>query len=324
VITDRDKVLGEGKDLDELRQRLAPQVSRTLNRAAATVTATGARDWTFGEIQDRIQTGEFVSFPGLADEQTTVGLKVYESAELRDHYHALGLRRLVMFNIPDPTKWVIGHLGNQAKLALGGSPYAGVPALLADARLAAVGELIRRHDGNRTRDQQAFRRLCDLVRADHADRMRSLVNETASALDLWTQAKAQLDAVRAVDDLAAADLGEQLDNLIFGGFLAVTDGERLADLNRYLRAALNRIAVLRANPARDKAGLATITRAEDAYAQLVSQMPDGPLPKDVDEIGWMLEELRVSLFAQQLRTRFPVSEKRIMTAIAEARRVHDV
>ncbi|QGN32993.1 ATP-dependent RNA helicase HrpA [Microlunatus sp. Gsoil 973] len=331
LITDRGRVLGEGKDLDELRQWLAPQVSRTLNRAAATVTVTGATDWTFGELADRIETAaaaghSLVSFPGLADEQTSVGVKVYESAELRDHYHPLGLRRLVMINIPDPTKWVVAHLGNQAKLALGGSPYPGVPALLADARLASVGELIRRHDhdgaGSRTRDQRAFRGLCDLVRADHADRMRSLVNETAVALELWSQANAQLDVVRGVDDLAAADLREQLDNLIFPGFLAVTDGERLPDLGRYLRAALNRITVLRANPARDSAGLATVTRVEDAYAELVAALPDGPLPPDVDAIGWMLEELRVSLFAQQLRTRMPVSEKRVMTAIAEARRSH--
>jgi len=187
-----------------------------------------------------------------------------------------------------------------------------------------VGELIRRHHGEQTRDQQTFRSLCDLVRADHADRMRSLVNEAATALEIWHHAAAQLDSVRAVDDLAAADLREQLDNLIFAGFLAVTDGERLPDLVRYLRAALNRISVLRVNPARDNAGLATISRVEDAYADLVAQLPDGPLPPDVDAVGWMLEELRVSLFAQQLRTRIPVSEKRVMTAIAEARRRHDV
>jgi ATP-dependent helicase HrpA len=322
LITDQDAVIAEGKDLDALKQELAPQVSRTLNTAAEEVTVTGATDWIFGDIADRIETGELISFPGLVDEGDTVGLKVYDSADRRDRQHPLGLRRLVMINIPDPTRWVVGHLGNQAKLALGASPYRDVPALLADARLAAVGELIRRHHGEQTRDQAAFRRLCDLVRADHADRMRSLVNEAATVLELWQQVLAQLDGVARVDDLAAADLREQVANLVFAGFLAATDAERLPDLTRYLRAALNRITVLRANPGRDAAGLATMSRVEDAYAELCARLPEGPLPADVEQIGWMLEELRVSLFAQQLRTRIPVSEKRVMSAIADARRRH--
>ncbi|QDP96491.1 ATP-dependent RNA helicase HrpA [Microlunatus elymi] len=322
LIKDKGTVIGEGKDLDELKQRLAPAVSKTLNRAAEKVTSTGAADWVFGTIDDEIRTGSLISYPGLVDEGSTVGLKVYESAGRRDHFHALGVRRLVMINIPDPTRWVIGHLGNKQKLALGGSPYPGVPQLLADARLAAVGELIRQHAGGGTHDQQAFRRLCDQVRADHADRMRELVNETAAALEAWEQVSAQLDAVKAIDDLAAADLREQLANLIFPGFLAVTDAERVPDLTRYLRAALNRVTVLRANPAKDAAGLATITRVEDAYAELCGKLPDGPLPADVEEIGWMLEELRVGLFAQQLRTKFPVSEKRVMNALAGAGRTH--
>ena len=322
VIKDGDTVLAEGKDITELKRRLAPQVSHSLNRAAEELTVTGATDWRFGTISDTVETAGVISYPGLVDEGSTVGLKVYDTAERRDHFDALGLRRLVMINIPDPTRWTVAHLGNQAKLALGGSPYPSVPALLADARLAAVGELIRQHSKDRIRDQRAFRRLCDLVRADHADRMRTLTDRTASALELSHQVRAQLDRVRAVDDLAAADLAEQLDNLIFSGFLAVTDGERLPDLVRYLQAALNRVQVLLAQPAKDAAPMATITRVEDAYAELCAALPDGPLPTDVEAIGWMLEELRVGLFAQQLRTKFPVSEKRTMSAIAAARRAH--
>ncbi|SDT36061.1 ATP-dependent RNA helicase HrpA [Microlunatus soli] len=324
LVTDGDRVIAEGKDLEALRQQVAPEISQTLNSAAEEVTTTGAGSWVFGRIADEIHTGSLVSFPGLIDEGSTVGLKVYADAARRDHFHALGLRRLVMINTPDPTRWVVGHLGNQAKLALGGSPYPSVPALLADARLATVGELIRRHAptvGGRIDDQGKFAKLCDLVRADNADRMRTLVNETAAALETWESVTAQLDTVARIDALAAADLGEQLNNLIFAGFLAVTDGERLPDLVRYLQAAANRITVLRANPAKNAAGLATMTRVEDSYADLCSRLPEGPLPADVEAIGWMLEELRVSLFAQQLRTKFPISEKRVMNAIADARRV---
>ena len=118
---------------------------------------------------------------------------------------------------------------------------------------------------------------------------------------------------------AAADLAEQLDNLVFAGFLAATAYEHLVDLPRYLRAAQQRIAGLLANPARDAAGLATILRCEDAYAELAAAAPPGPLPDFVDDVGWLLEELRVGLFAQTLRTPVPVSEKRVRTAIERAR-----
>jgi ATP-dependent helicase HrpA len=323
LITDGGKVIAEGKDLEQLRQQLAPQVSKKLNTVAEEVTATGATRWSFAPLADEVRTGSLVSYPGLVDEGSAVGVKVYADRFRRDHFHALGLRRLVMINTPDPTRWVVGHLSNQAKLALGGSPYESVPALLADARLASVGELIRRQlpkVGGRVTDQTAFNRLCDLVRADNADRMRAIVNEAAEALEVWERILSQLGAVAQVDSLAADDLREQLSNLIFDGFLAVIDGERLPDLVRYLRAAEHRVVVLRANPAKNAAGLATMTRVEDAYAELCTQLPDGPLPPEVERIGWMLEELRVSLFAQQLRTKFPVSEKRVMNAIADARR----
>jgi ATP-dependent helicase HrpA len=105
---------------------------------------------------------------------------------------------------------------------------------------------------------------------------------------------------------------------VFPGFLGATDYEHLLDLPRYLRAAQQRLVVLLSSPARDVPGLATITRMEDAYAALVAQAPPGKLPDFVEDVGWLLEELRVSLFAQNLRTKQPVSEKRVRQAIAEA------
>ena len=90
-------------------------------------------------------------------------------------------------------------------------------------------------------------------------------------------------------------------------------------LPRYLRAAQARITTLQTNPARDEPGRAVILRCEDAYAALAALAPPGPLPDFVDDVGWLLEELRVSLFAQSLGTAVPVSEKRVLSAIDRAR-----
>ena len=118
---------------------------------------------------------------------------------------------------------------------------------------------------------------------------------------------------------AAADLAEQLANLVFAGFLSATAYEHLVDLPRYLQAAQPGSPTCWPAPPATVAALTTIVRCEDAYAELCAQAPPGPLPDFVDDIGWLLEELRVGLFAQPLRTKVPVSEKRVLTAIERAR-----
>src|SRR5918997_3530803 len=256
--------------------------------------------------------------PALVDEGVTVGLAALDTPGRSATRHRSGLRRLVLLNTPDPTKWVVSHLSQRDRLALAAGPYASVPDLLADARLAAVGELIRRA-GTAVRDEAAFAALCDAVRVDNPELMQGMVRLAADSITLSGAVRADLPPARAGSPGAADDLTEQLDNLIFPGFLAATAYEHLTQLPRYLRAAQQRIAGLRTTPSRDAAGLATILRVEDAYAELTATAPPGPLPDFVDEVGWLIEELRVSLFAQSLRTSVPVSEKRVRPALQRAR-----
>jgi ATP-dependent helicase HrpA len=323
VVKDGD-VLAIGKDLVELKAELAPQLSRTLNTAAAGLTRTGLTRWEFGSIAESVaftrDRHRVIGYPGLVDEGATVGLAVWDTPQRQVVSHGLGVRRLVLLNTPDPTKWVVAHLSNTQKLALGRSPYAGVPALLADARLASVGELVGRWGGSTVRSEEEFARLCDLVRADNPDLMRQLVALCSDILALHADVLIGLDGVRSVAPAAAADLAEQISNLVFAGFLAATPYRHLVELPRYLKAARVRIGTLATTPARDATGLATISRVEDAYAELVSSAPPGRLPEFVEDVGWLLEELRVSLFAQSLGTKVAVSEKRVSNAIADARR----
>ncbi|HET9871241.1 MAG TPA: ATP-dependent RNA helicase HrpA [Propionibacteriaceae bacterium] len=322
VVTDGSGVLAEGTDLDALKTELGAQMSRTLTLAAAEHTITGATTWVFGTLPSQVELvrdgQRVVGYPALVDEGGTVGQVVLDSPQRQGVSSRAGLRRLVLINTPDPTRWVIGHLSNRNRLALGHSPYPGIPALLADARLATVGELIRRHTSGPVLDETFFRGLCEAVRADQAELMRTIVALTADLLAAHQQVLTLLPAVRAAAPAAAADLSEQTGNLLFPGFLAATAYRHLVDLPRYLRAVEQRIAALLANPARDAPAMAVVTRCEDAYAALCNQAPPGPLPDFVEEVGWMLEELRVSLFAQSLRTPIPVSEKRVRKAIGSA------
>ncbi len=315
-------VLGTGEDLEELRRSLARQVRQTLSSAAAQHTRTGLTTWDLGALPEQVELSRgghaVVGYPALVDEGATVGVAVLDTPQRQRSSHAAGLRRLVLLGTPDPTKWVVAHLSNTDKLALGQSPYPSVPDLLADARLASVGSLVAA-SGAPVRDATAFRALCDAVRAENADRMREVVRLAATTLSGWRSVLADLPRVEAVSPGAAVDLREQLANLVFAGFLAATSYPHLVDLPRYLQAARTRVDTLLSAPGRDRTPLETITRCEDAYAELCAAVPAGPLPAPVEAVGWLLEELRVGLFAQPQRTKVPVSEKRVMSAVLAAR-----
>ncbi|MGD7705637.1 ATP-dependent RNA helicase HrpA [Microlunatus sp. Y2014] len=322
VVDEGGEHLAEGKDLPALVERLRPRLTRNLTRAARTVAKQGATDWQFDTVRPEVTlargTGPAaLGHPALTDEGDTVGLVVYDHPDRAAQAARRGLRRLVMLNTPDPTKWVVSHLSNQDKFAVGGGPYASAPALLADARLASVGSLIT-VDPRSVTDEPTFRRLCDTVRTDNADRMRQVVSVAAEAIRRAAEVRNALPLVGVAD--ARADIAEQADNLVFDGFLAATPYQQLVELPRYLRGAATRIETLRATPEKDDRPAADIAEVEDAYAELCSAVPPGPLPDAIADIGWGIEELRVSLFAQRLGTRRTVSVKRLRNAIAAARR----
>ncbi len=323
VVDAGGETLAEGKDLAALKTTLAVQVSDALAATADTYTRSGITRWDFGRLEPEITVTRdgrtVVGYPALVDEQTSVTLTLLDTPVRQAAANAAGLRRLVLLGTPDPTRWVVGHLSNLDKLALGSSPYTGVPTLLADARLASVGELVRRHGQTPTRDADAFTRLCDAVRMDNPDLMRSVVAVAAEVVRGWGALQTALPTLTARSPDAAADLREQLANLVFPGFLSATAYEHLVDLPRYLQAAQQRVTTLQTQPTRESTALATVLRCEDAYAALVADVPPGPLPTAVAEVGWLLEELRVSLFAPGLRTKVPVSEKRLLSAVGSAR-----
>ncbi|WP_231946650.1 ATP-dependent RNA helicase HrpA [Auraticoccus monumenti] len=317
----------QGRDFAGLRQDLADTISRTLSTVSAEVVRSGQTSWTFGTVAAELQTErgghKVVGYPALAEERDgdrfTVGLVVADTPGRQRRLHVLGLRRLVVLSTPDPTRWVVSHLSNTDKLALGHSPYPGVPALLADARTAAVGSLVAEAgpEAALTRDQASFERLCQRVRPDAAERMRDVVATTARVLATHQQVLRLLEGA-AVPSWARDDVREQVANLVFAGFLSVTAHDHLLQLPRYLAAAEQRLRAAPLDPARDQRLHEEVAAVEDAYAELVARQPPGPLPPDVEEIGWQLEELRVSLFAQSLGTRGTVSRKRVLKAVQAA------
>jgi ATP-dependent helicase HrpA len=317
----RFRVLSEGaepvvgRNLAELSHRLAPKVSRTLNAAAPHLTHDGATSWDFGVLPERI-SDPMPGYPALVDRGTRVGVQVFAERAAAARSHRDGLRRLVTLTTVDPTRSVVAHMSNATKLALATSPYPDVPSLLADARLKVTGEAIDAQGSvEGVRDEVAFAALADAVRTGAAGALQQAVSAAAEVLALAGQARQQL---AAAPPQTSQDINEQLQGLVYPGFIAATSQAAWRRLPTYLKAICRRLEACRTNPRHEDVAIQVITELEDEYAQLCASFPSGPLPLPVAEVGWMLEELRVSLFAQTLGTSGPVSAKRVRAAMEAA------
>ena len=249
----------------------------------------------------------------------TVGVVVLDTEERARASHARGLRRLIQLTSPDPTTWVVSRMSNATKLQLGTSPYPTTPALLADARLRAIDTALGALgvEAWQVRDEGRFSEVQVAVRERQADTMRSVVAYVGEVLARQQEVSRQL--ANMTTSYVTDDVREQVANLVYPGFVLATPDPWFERLSRYLHAAEVRLVAYRTNPSRERQPADVIAELEDEYAALVASAPDGPLPAPVAGVGWLLEELRVSLFAQQLRTAEPVSAKRVRQAMAAAR-----
>jgi ATP-dependent helicase HrpA len=204
-------------------------------------------------------------------------------------------------------KAIAGRLGNASKLALTANPHGSVVALLDDTVVAAVDALMRSGDGLPW-DQPAFEQLRDRVRGELHDTSVAVLGRVEEVLTLWAALTPQLAGISA----AQVDMRAQLDRLVRPGFVAATGLDRLPDLVRYLKAIEARLSKLPRDAERDRREMATVHAVQEEASALLRKRPDDPRAQ---EITWLVEELRVSLFAQGMRTRQPVSEKRIYKAI---------
>jgi ATP-dependent helicase HrpA len=319
-VTDADRVLAEGKDVAELQQELRPRLRAVLSRAAAGLTQSGLTSWDFDALPEVFREGAVVAYPALADAGTTVDVRLFETQAAARSAMWAGTRRLILLNAPSPVKSIAGRLSTPAKLALSHNPHGNVAAMFADCVNCAADYLMAQAGGP-ARDREGFGRLSAAVRSGLHEVTADVVTHVEAALRLAHSVGARLDENWA-DTLrpAVADMRAELSGLIYPGFVTATGYRRLPQLTRYLRGIERRLDKLPENPPRDAANMAVAQRVEQVYRQTLADLPPARrADPDVTEIRWMLEELRVSLFAQTLGTRAPVSENRILAALDRLR-----
>jgi len=322
-VTDGDQVLAEGKDVGELQRELRPRLRAVLSRAAAGLTRTGLTSWDFDELPPVFREGTIVAYPALADTGTAVEVRLFETEATARSAMWAGTRRLILLGAPSPAlgfKSIAGRLSTPAKLALSHNPHGSVAAMFADCVNCAADYLMAQAGGP-VRDREGFERLSAAVRSGLHEVTADVVTHVESALRLAHALQARLEDARAdAVQPAVADMRAQLSRLIYPDFVTATGYRRLPQLTRYLRGIERRLDKLPENPTRDAASMAVAQRAEQAYRQAVAELPPARRgDPDVTEVRWMLEELRVSLFAQTLGTLAPVSENRILAALGRLR-----
>ncbi|MGH3487465.1 MAG: ATP-dependent RNA helicase HrpA, partial [Actinopolymorphaceae bacterium] len=318
----KGRTLAEGKDLDALRRQLRDELTSTLAKAANGVERDGLRDWDFDQLprglSQRRQGYEVKAYPALADEGTSVAIRLYESETAQRRAMTAGTRRLLLLKLPTPTKQVLARLTIPQKLALGHSPHANAGALFDDCLGCAVDTLVTAAGGPAW-DAEGFTKLADTVRADLQDTVTDIIVRVAEILRVVHELDARLDTMtNPAIAPAIADVRSQFEGLVFAGFVTAHGRDRLPDILRYLRGIERRLDKLPTEIHRDHERMQVVTRLQQAYEQLVAHVhdddPDSRV-EGVEQVRWMLEELRVSFFAQHLGTSAPISEKRIRKAL---------
>lgn len=329
IVDERRRKVAEDKDLEALKLRLRPKARQALSKAAAatagpsgeSIERSGLTDWTIGALGKVFETrraGQPVkAYPALVDQGETVAVRLFDTEAEQQQAMWRGTRRLIMLNIPvNPAKFASDRLSNQQKLALSRNPHGSVQALFEDCATAAADRLIAAHGGPAW-DEKAFRTLYDKVRADLVDLTVRTIDQVQQILAAWQACERRLKSTNSLTLVAnVTDVSQQLARLVPSGFVTATGLRRLPDLMRYLVAADRRLQQMPTAVQRDTTRMAKVHEMQDEYAWLLEQLPQGrPVPQEVLDVRWMIEELRVSYFAHALGTAFPVSDKRIVKAI---------
>ncbi|HFC9431504.1 ATP-dependent RNA helicase HrpA [Vibrio cholerae] len=321
AVDHRNRKLNESCDLHELKESLKEKVQETLSQVADDdIEQRDLHTWSFGELpkvyQQKRGGFEVRAYPALVDKKDSVEIKLFETEQEQLSAMRAGQRRLILLNVPSPIKYLHANLPNKSKLGLYFNPYGKVLDLIDDCIACGVDKLIEER-GGMVWEPQAFEALKEHVRAELGDTVVEIAKQVetilTTAYNINKRLKGKVDFTMA---FALSDVKAQIEGLIFSGFATECGWKRLPDILRYMRAIERRMEKLPVDPNKDRLHMLKIESVANKYKELLNKIPKGmAIPDNVREIRWMLEELRVSYFAQQLGTPYPVSDKRVINAI---------
>jgi len=329
AVDDRGRRIASSKSLIALQRTLAERSRTSVAKATAAAAPTsdlersGLTSWDIDALPRQLETtiasGIITGYPALVDEGSSVAIRVFGTAAEQQREHSRGVQRLIALTVPSPLGYVQEHLTAAEKLQLAASPYRSTAALFDDALLATIDSLV---DAAAAPHEPFTRAAFEALRAEvNAALVEGLFATVALAARVLGAAR---EADRAISDAASlslmaplADARSQLDALVHPGFLRITGVAQLRRVPVYLAGIVHRVSKLTDNPGRDRAWLTEVEQATTLYREAGGTLPlTAATPPVLVDVRWMLEELRLSLFAQHLGTAGTVSLARIRKAVA--------
>ncbi len=325
IITDiKKKVLMTGRNLDYIRHKLKDVVKDSLAQVVKEMPKQeGITSWDFDNIpktQTRVLGGmEIVAYPALKDAGSSVSLELFESEEEATFHMRQGLKKLVMLSIPSPLSYLETKLPNKAKLAMYFNFIGNVKTLIEDLESLALDELMA-ENGGVSWSKDDFQHLVEIAKANIYDMVLKAATICERILikanEIRKKLKGKMDLRTAY---AFSDMAGQLNGLVYKGFATDAGWNNFTELERYLDAMLRRMEKVPIDPNRDLLMMNKLKSCQEAYESLLGMFAGKLIPDDVKNIKYMLEELRVSYFAQVLGTKYPVSDKRVQVEIDKLR-----
>ena len=273
--------------------------------------------WSFGDLPELMEIKKggqsLIGFPALVDLDDAVQIEVFDEPEVAAQKHREGLRRLFALQIKDALKYLEKNIPDLQKMAVAYMPLGTADELRQQIIEVALDRAFLMDP--LPADELSFKKRIDEGRG----RLTLIANEVARLAGVILIEYAL--AIRKIKDTknapeAVADCAQQLQRLVSKRFLALTPWGQLQHFSRYLKAIVLRLDKWRADPARDAAKLLELKPQDQRYWRLVAERK-GAVDERMLEFRWLLEELRVSFFAQELRTPQPVSVKRLDKAWAQ-------
>jgi len=273
--------------------------------------------WTFGELPELLEVRKagqtLVGFPALIDRADHVEIEVFDEPDVAARKHRAGLRRLIALQIRDALKYLEKNIPDLQKMAVSYMPL-GTAEELRDQSIevaldrAFLAEPLPTDAASFARRLEEGRGRLTLIASEVARSAATILIDYAAAVRKLKDARPPKDVA---DDIVA-----QLSRLMSKRFVAATPWAQLAHLPRYLKAITLRLDKLRGDPARDAQRMAELRPLEQRYLRHLADRK-GVIDARLEEFRWLLEELRVSFYAQELRTPQPVSVKRLEKAWAQ-------
>ena len=314
VSDDAGEVHDVGTDLAAIKGRLAGSARQSIAAAAPIDERRGITTWDVGDIPRMVESADRAldvrAYPTLLDVGDSVSLRVVTTPELQQRALRGGVRRLLLLDGAPTHRSIEKLVTNAGRVAIANADIA-VDSLVDDCIAAAVDQLMAEH-GTLPFTEAEFRGLQSLVRAKGPNRAGTALGSAVAVVAAAAGVNEHLARLRAPAFAESVDDANlHLGRLVRPGMVSAHGIDRLADVERYVRGIRYRLEHLGGAVDRDRVRMGEVLPLEARFAAFVDRMPPGDLPPDTADVRWMLEELRVQVFAQPIGTSGSVSPKKV-------------